>query len=123
MGGTLSCAWSSPTTFHKESALRRTLRSVRLIAFIEMCIGKQTASTPLALFLPLRNAEGSEKWHCAGAKIRASSENSQQRGIDHEITNFHPVVSHFAGTPPMDRVPVDSLCALAHALDGSPHEA
>jgi hypothetical protein len=44
-----------------KSALRHTLRSVRLISFIEVCIGKQTAPTPLALFLPLCNAEGSDE--------------------------------------------------------------
>jgi hypothetical protein len=49
------------TKFDNESGLRHTLQSVRPIAFIEMCIGKQTASTPLALFLPLRNAEGSDE--------------------------------------------------------------
>ena len=51
------------------------------------------------------------------SQSRASNGSSQQRGIDHEIANFHPVVSHLAGTPPVDRVPVDSICALAHALD------
>ena len=40
IGGTLSCAWPSVTQFDSESALRHTLRSVRLIAFVEMCIGK-----------------------------------------------------------------------------------
>jgi Ca-activated chloride channel homolog len=53
------------------------------------------------------------------SQSRASNGNSQQRGIDHEIANFHRVVSHLPGTPPVDRVPVDSICALAHALDRS----
>ena len=103
-----------------ESALRHT---VRLIAFVEMCIGKQAAPTPLALLLPLCNAEGSDEMASRRSQSRASNGSSQHRGIDHEITNFHPVVSHLAGTPPVDRVPVDSICALAHPLDRSPHEA
>jgi len=106
-----------------ESALRHTLRSVRLIAFVEMCIGKQAAPTPLALLLPLCNAEGSDEMASLRSQSRASNGSSQQRGIDHEITNFQPVVSHLAGTPPVDRVPFDSICALAHALDRPPHEA
>jgi len=123
IGGTLSWACSSVTKFDNESALRHTLRSVRLIAFVEMCISKQAAPTPLALFLPLCNAEGSDEMASRRSQSRASKGSSRQRGIDHEITNFHPVVSHLAGTPPMDRVPVDSICALAHALDRSSHEA
>jgi hypothetical protein len=117
IGGTLSCAWPRVTKFDSESALRHTLRSVRLIAFVEMCIGKQAAPTPLALLLPLCNDDGSDEMASRRSQSRASNGSSQQRGIDHEIANFHPVVSHLAGTPPVDRVPVDSICALAHALD------
>jgi len=123
IGGTLSCAWSSVTKFDNESGLRHTLRSVRFIAFVEMCIGKQAAPTPLALFLLLSNAEGSDELASRRSQSRASNGSSRQRGIDHEIIDFHPVVSHLAGTPSMDRVPVDAICALAHALDRSPHEA
>jgi len=103
-------------TATRESALRHTLRSVRLNAYIEMCIGKQTAPTPLALFLPLCYAEGSDQIASRRTTTRVSSGSRHQRGLDHEITNFHPVVSHLAGTPPLDRVSVDSICALAHAL-------
>jgi len=84
---------------------------------------EQAAPTPLALLLPLRNAEGSDEMASRRSQSRASNGSSRQRGIDHEITNFHPVVSHLAGPPPMDRVPVDAICALAHALDWSPNEA
>jgi hypothetical protein len=118
IGGTLSCAWPSVTKFDSESALRHTLRSVRLIAFVEMCIGKQAAPTPLALLLPLCNAEGSDEMASRRSQSWASNGSSQH----HEITNFHPVVSYLAGTLPVDRVPFDSICALAHALDRSPHE-
>ena len=31
--------------------------------------------------------------------IAFASMQCQERGIDHEITNFHPLVSHLAGTP------------------------
>jgi len=117
IGGTLSWAWPRVTKFDSESALRHTLRSLRLITFVEMCIGKQAAPTPLALLLPLCNADGSDEMASRRSQSRASNGSSQQRGIDHEIANFHPVVSHLAGTPPVDRVPVDSICALAHALD------
>ena len=103
----------------RKSALRHTLRSARLIAFIEKRIGKQIAPTPLALFLPLCSAEGSDEMALRRSQSRASNGSNQERG--HEITNFHPVASHLASTPPADRVPVDSICALAHALDRSPH--
>jgi hypothetical protein len=57
---------------------------------------------------------------CAGAK-GASEGSSRQRGIDHETAKFYPVVSHLAGTPSVDCVPGDSMCALAHALGRFPH--
>ena len=57
-----------------ESAPRHTLRSVRLIVFVEMCIGKQAAPTPLALFLLLSNAKGSDEWLRAGAKVGPPTE-------------------------------------------------
>jgi hypothetical protein len=63
-----------------ESALRHTLRSVRLIAFVEMCIGKQAAPTPLALFLPLCNAEGSDEMASRRSQSRASNGSSRQKG-------------------------------------------
>ena len=74
------------------------------------------------MLLPLWSSERSDKIGSApelSGELPAQS--SRQRGIIHEITEFHPVVSHLAGTPPVDRVPVDSIYALAHALDGSPH--
>jgi len=107
----------------RKSALRHTLRSARLIAFIEKRIGKQIAPTPLALFLPLCSAQDSDEMASRRSHNEVSSGSRHQRGLDHEITNFHPLVSHLAGTPPLDRVSVDSICALAHALDRSPHEA
>lgn len=130
VGETLGCTWPSVTKFdsesalrHHESALRHTLRTVRLIGFVEVCIGKAGCPTPLAFLLPLCNAEGSDEMASRQSRSRASNGSSQHGGIDHEITNFHPVVSHLAGTPPVDRVPFDSICALGHALDRSPHEA
>jgi hypothetical protein len=65
------------------------------------------------------NAADSDEMASRRSQRRASNGSDQERG--HEITNFHPVVSHLAGTPSVDRVPVDSICALAHALDRSPH--
>src|SRR4029077_13634614 len=47
---------------------------VRLIAFIEKCIGKQTAPTRLALFLPLCSAEGSDERALRRSQSRASTE-------------------------------------------------
>jgi hypothetical protein len=57
-----------------ESAPRHTLRSVRLIVFVEMCIGKQAAPTPLALFLLLSNAEGSDEMASRRSQSHASTE-------------------------------------------------
>jgi len=127
IGGTLSGAWPSVTKFDSESALRHT--SQRCDTLSDRCVllcssrcasERQAAPTPLALLLPLCNAEGSDEMASRRSQSRACNGSSQQRGIDHEITNFHPVVSHLAGTPTLDRVPVDSICALARALDRSP---
>ena len=43
---------------------------MHLIAFIEMCNGKQTAPTPLAFFLPLCSAEDSDEMASRRATMR-----------------------------------------------------
>jgi len=42
--------------------------------FVEMCIGKQAAPTPLALFLLLSNAEGSDEMASRRSQSHASTE-------------------------------------------------
>jgi hypothetical protein len=114
--------------FDSESAVRHTsqrcdtVRSVHLIAFVEMCIGKQRPDTFGIAFASMRH-RGLGRMTSRRSQSRAPNGSSRQRRIHHEITDFHPVVSHLAGTSPVDRVPVDSICALAHALSRSPHEA
>jgi hypothetical protein len=102
----------------RKSALRHTLRP-RVVLRSSRSASESECPERLALFLPLCSAEGSDERALRRSQSRASNGSNQERC--HEITNFHPVASHLAGTPPVDRVPVDSICALAHALDRSPH--
>lgn len=42
---------------------------------------------------------------------------SAKKDDHHETNESHPVVSDLASTPSLGRVPVDSICALAYAVD------
>ena len=75
IGGTLSCAWSSVTKFDNESGLRHTLRSVRFIAFVEMCIGKTGCPDTFGIaFASYPMPRARTKWFRAGAKVGLPTE-------------------------------------------------